>query len=217
MNIDLRLRVNVESPAVPAVKLWRVKADQYTRKWGYKVRPSAPAPAVFRTGVQTDNEAFRRATFSKAWQFFAADLLALQKFGLLYASLSLTPRKEIQRAFSGLYAGNRAFTNGKGVDTCNNYIVGEMFSEDPKIDPLICAGNRMTGDTVGSMVRLDSFRASEPPPVARLDDPRVCWATIISATGVLSNFPQLGGMPVPYPYIAVEPYYYPAEELEVVA
>jgi hypothetical protein len=54
-----------------------------------------------------------------------------------------------------------------------------------------------------------------------LDDPRVLWATIISTKRFpdgsysLFGFPELkDGTPVPYPYMTVEDYYYPLEELE---
>ena len=98
------------------------------------------------------------------------------------------------------------------------------------IDPLICGGNTVLGSAPVQnehgewMVRLYSFDANEHPPVATLemlDDPRVLWATVISTTQLpdgsyrLFRFPQLhDGTSVPYPYLTVEPYYYPLEELE---
>ena len=68
----------------------------------------------------------------------------------------------------------------------------------------------------GNMVRMYSFQASQtPPPVTRelLLDPRVGWATIIKPDRDITPFPRLSTS-VPYPYITVEPYYYPLEELE---
>lgn len=206
-----------------AADRFQVKADPDTVKWGFQVRPAAVrlggAPAVFRTGPILDYEAFDRARFTREWQLYAFELLSLAKFQKPSGFLGVTDRAYIVRAFNSVYDGGRAFTNKAGVEQFNNYITGETNrGQDPKIDPLICALNVVTGSAVQNtrgewMVQLESFREDESPPPPSLLDPRICWAKTITSKGVINNFPQLGGVPVPYPYIAVAPYYYPLIEL----
>jgi len=219
--------VILPSVSVPVSDIWRVKEDQFTT---YQldteetdengVRLNAPCPAVFRTGTLDDPKSFQRTVFGKEYQFMAADLLALRKYGVTYGFLAGDARNHIRTAFNGLYPKGRAFNNGAGVDDCNNYITGEINrGEDPRIDPLICAGDTVrvletrTNSRGIVMGLLQSFRS---PAVASLNDVRVLRATIINERGELRNFPQLDGIQVPYPYISSQDVWYPLDDLEKV-
>lgn len=199
-----------------------VQPDQYTARWRYAVRPAAPAPAVFRTGVIDDNLSFRRAIFSERWQYYALDLLCLSAYGRKYSQLSSSERDVMLQAFLSVYKGTdpgRFLTNYAGVDTHKSYPTGEIAGrDDAKIDPLICAGNVVQGVVEGSMVRLVSFDAASEPPEPALDDPRVLRATIINRDGALRDFPQLSafGASVFYPYVTAHACYYPLSELREV-
>ena len=218
-------------PPTGQLRRYWVKPDWLSPNWGYQPRPAAPAPAVNRSGEISDSSYFRRAWLTEAWQWFWVDLLSLSKYQRVYSELTDDEKTFVTRAFSGLTGDHLAFTNNAGSSTKNCYPCGETDrGEDMKIDPLICGGNTVFGgDPVRNghgewMVKMYSFDANQPPPVATLDmlnDPRVLWATIISTNRLpdgsfhLFGFPQLkDGTPVPYPYMTVEEYYYPLEELE---
>ena len=223
--------VPTPTPGTGELRRYWVKPDWLSPYWGYQPRPSAPAPAVNRSGEIGNHTYFRRAWLTEEWQWFWADLLALSKYQRVYAELTSDEQAFITRAFGGLTGDHLAFTNNAGSGTRNCYPCGETDrGEDMKIDPLICGGNTVLGsDPVQNergewMVKVYSFDANQPPPpatLAMLDDPRVLWATIISTNRLpdgsfhLFGFPQLkDGTRVPYPYLTVEEYYYPLEELE---
>jgi len=208
-----------------------VKPDWLSPYWGFRPRSSAPAPAVNRSGEIDNRNNFRRANLTEAWQWFWADLMALAKYQRVYSALTLDEKAFISRKFGNLTGDHLAFTNNAGSLTKNCYPCGLTDrGEDMKIDPLICGGNTLLGgDPVRNsngqwMVKMYSFKATEPPPVATLEmlnDPRVLWGTIISTRQLpdgsysLFTFPHLmDGVDVPYPYMTVEDYYYPLEELE---
>ena len=190
------------------------------------VRRSAPAPCVFRTGDIEDPSNMVRSDFTNLWQYFAIDLLAMRKYGLLFDDLIGAPKDDIIRAFNSLYASDRAFTNDKGVNNRNNYITNVMRGEDPKIDSLICGDDvvqvlETRANSRGVVMgRLYTFRQNEvPPPVtpALLKDPRVLRATIINENGLIRNFDQLKDQNwVPYPYIASRDVWYPMDDLKKV-
>jgi hypothetical protein len=218
-------------PPTGQLRRYWVKPDWLSPFWGYRPRDVAPNPAVNRTGEIDNRLNFRRARLNEAWQWFWADLMALAKYQRVYSGLTLDEKAFVSHAFKGLTSDGRAFTNNAGSSTRNCYPCGETDrGEDMRVDPLICAGNTLLGgDPVRNargqwMVKMYSFNANQPPPVATLamlDDPRVLWATIISTKKFpdgsysLFRFPQLkDGTDVPYPYMTVEDYYYPLEELE---
>ena len=208
-------------PPVPGIRRFFVKRDWETREFNFKVRQRAielgGAPCVFRTGKWVDNTFFRSANLTRAWQFFWADLMAMVQYGKLLKDLTSTQRTHIIKAFTGMTGGTVAFTNDNGTDRYNNHLTGEMRGgHDPMIDPLICGGDTKCGVIEGNMVRMYSFLASQVPPRVTKElllDPRVGWATIIKPDRDITPFPRLSTS-VPYPYITVEPYYYPLEELE---
>lgn len=208
-------------PPVPGIRRYFVKRDWETREFQGAVRKRAielgGAPCVFRTGKWVDNSFFQSAKLTKAWQFFWADLMSMAQYGKLLKDLTSGQKAHVIQAFTGTTGSDVAFTNDSGTDRYNNYLTGEMRGgHDPMIDPLICGGDTKCGVPEGNMVRMYSFHATQiPPTVTRelLLDPRVGWATIIKPDRDITPFPRLTSS-VPYPYITVEPYYYPLEELE---
>jgi len=223
-----------EPPTTPPVaydNLYRVKEDQYCASWGYKVRQAAfdlgSAPAVNRTGEQSNPANFIRSKFTRPWQFFWADLLSVKVFGVLYNELGTDDAKGIEGVFSGLTKSDKFLTNRFGTDNCNNYISGDMRSEDPLIDPLVCAGSIVRVlDIQNGMAKLWTFKEWEaPPPVTKetLSDPRVLTATNIFPDGHLTNFdnlyikyPTLSDHSVPYPYISSQTCWIALDNLEKV-
>jgi hypothetical protein len=221
------------TPQPPSAELHRywVKPDWLSPYWGYKPRDVAPAPAVNRSGEIDDRTSFRRARLTEQWQWFWVDLLSLSKYQRVFAELNAEEKANITRAFGGLTGDHLAFTNNAGSASKNCYPCGTTDrGEDMRIDPLICGGNTILGSAPVQnkhgqwMVKVYSFNANQTPPAATLEmlnDPRVLWATIISDVRLpdgsykLFGFPQLkDGVPVPYPYMTMEDYYYPLEELE---
>jgi hypothetical protein len=232
--IDIGLRVSLsrrvsEQPTLPPPNLWVVKSDPLTRYQfttaevyanGVRLMRTADqlgAPAVFRTGSFEDHKSFSRTRFTREYQFMAADLLSLRKYNVRYSYLEGDERADILRAFNSLYDSSTAFTNIKGVDNCNNYLTNSDRGEDPRIDPLICAGSVVevlqvaTNSKGVQMARLRSYRA---PSVPMLADTRVMKASIIyKSDGRLGEFPQLGGLAVNYPLISSHDIWYPIQDL----
>jgi len=181
----------------------------------YRNDPRRGVPCVYRTGELEDNTNFSRATFNQKWQIFAADLLAMRKYGVLYFQLSGDALTDIIRAFGSLYSSDRAFTNNAGVNNKTNYIEGIDRGEDPKIDPLVCGGNQdgkavqvlATQENSSGILmgKINMFAWAEIPPLvtpALLTDPRIGRATVINNNGLLNNFTQLKDENwVPYPLI----------------
>jgi hypothetical protein len=233
MTIDIGLRVSLSrhvSEVLPPPNLWVVKADpltthQFTTAEVYpngvrrmRTADQQGAPAVFRCGTFEDHKSFTRTRFTREYQFMAADLLAKRKYGTPYLQLSSIQRADIVRAFNSLYDSSTFLTNFKGVDNCNNYLTNSDRGEDPRIDPLICAGSVVevlqvaTNSKGVQMARLRSYRA---PAVALLADSRVMKASIIyKSDGHLGEFPQLNGLAVPYPFISSQDVWYPLVDLE---
>jgi len=226
----------IDCPVVipPKKNLYRMKRDQDMYAWNFKVRQSAidlgSAPAVNRTGEITNPADFRRSTFTKEWQFFWADLLAMYRYGKPFNSLGGTERDHIVRTFNSLTLSDKYLTNFLGTDNCNNYITGKMRDQDPKIDPLVCAESdvevmEIRTSTEGKtsslqMARLHTFMENETPPAVTkelLNDPRVLWATVIYPDGQLIPFPNFDGDPVPYPYIAKQECWFYLQDMEKVA
>lgn len=204
----------------PTLQKFKVKRDQDTVRWEFKVRESAPAPAVFRTGVINNTNSFTRSLFTKEWQLYAADLLALRVFNKRFIELTGTALDYIKQRFSSLYAGNRAFNNFYGVDEGANFVTGQRLAYPlPKIDPLICSDDIVYGTKEIyngiTMVKLHAFDARTTPPAPNLLDSRVLRATIINEDGTIREFPQLReyGLSVPYIYISSHPVYFPLYDL----
>jgi hypothetical protein len=212
----------------PGLLLYGVLPDGQNPEHNFTIRWVAPDPAVELTGgIDRYKETMRRSPFTEPWQWFAVDLLSLAMYNKLHKDLSKTERSFIISRFKGMYAGNAFITNAAGVDRYSCYPCGGTDAKrgsDPKIDPLLCV--HKPGSTRGiqvlevrknakgvSMARINGFRHNSTPPKPDLGDPRVGWATIIEASGKISNFGHLGGRPVPYPIIQFEPCWYPMRGL----
>jgi hypothetical protein len=210
-----------------------VKRDQFTQYQfsadgvaANGVRKSAPAPAVMNTGDIDDHKNWRWADMTEAVQYFWVDLLSIFLHSKLFRDLDKTRRNAIITDFKGMTLSDKFVTNDKGTDKFRNYITGEnKDKENPRQAPLVCVDDwvRVLQEKTNRydvlMGQLDSFLVSEPFPIVTKDllkDPRVLWATIITKEGTIRNFPQLDGIPVPYPYITVEHWWYPMADLEKV-
>ena len=201
----------------------RVKADQFSSSWDFQVRDVAPNPAVNRTGELDGPQNFVRSNLTRQWQFFWADLLSMKMYGKLFSATAGAEEDFIIRKFSALSHSDKFLTNFAGTDIRNNYLTDEMRGNDPKVDPLICAGSivevmeeRNNRFSV-RMCRLRSFLANDTPPIVTPDllenDARVLRATVIGVAGNLYPFPHLEGLDVPYPYISSHDCWFPAEDL----
>lgn len=229
------------SPIPTEWDLYEVKPDQEMWSWEYKVRPvvinsDKGLPAVNRTGEFDEPSYFIRSNFSKEWQFFWADLLSMRVYGKLLGDLSKYDADRIRDLTTDLGKSDRFLTNYKGLDNCNNYLYENTQNrgQEPKIDPLICAGSLVRvldvqfSDSLGmNMAKLWTFKSWEvPPPVTRellLYDPRILRATNIFPDGHLAPFdqiylrwPELREHWVPYPYISSQNVWFPERDLRKV-
>jgi hypothetical protein len=214
------------APAEDPVELPRhyVLPDWESPLRGFKVRSTAkPGTPAIQPVSSTENN-WKQTDFArwpKRWQLFAKDLLCMQKFGRNYPQLSKADKAYIDSKFKDLYAGNKAFTNTHGIET-----------NDPRFESLITCGNYVyevtrIQSTAGKMkgkwmVMLYSFDINDEPPVVTKDtlkDPRVQFAKIVNQPkqgapkGYLTNFPHLGGLEVPVPFLTNGRRWYPLEEL----
>jgi len=171
------------------------------------IRSAAPAPAVW----PVHGSAFK---MDLAVQLFAADLLSFARFGVAFSRLTNTDTDYIIRAFTSLYASDRAFTNGTGFACAKfptkrrNYIEGtNLEAELPRFDKIrVCSGDTLSGRWKSDAFYIDYFKSvPENYDITFLLNPRVFIATIIQKDGRLTNFPQLDGEPVPVPLMSRYP------------
>ena len=226
------------APIVSTADIREVKTDPDMWSWDYRIRDVimavGNAPAVNRTGPIDNPDNMIRGKLTREWQFFWVDLLSMRVYSKLYNQLDTTQRKKMADLVTVLGGKNLFLTNRFGMDNCNNYVTGDIRDEEPKVDPLICAGSKVRvletrtstgGITTGlEMARLWSFKQNETPPVVTADllhnDQRILRATVLYKDGHLEDFPQLyqkfPGLDsywVPYPYISVEDCWFPADDL----
>ena len=145
--------------------------------------------------------------FNAAWQRYCFGLLAWSKHA------EGTPEYFIQ-AFNSLYAGNRAFTNFKGVDEYANFITEERLDEElPEVATLVCGGSVLTGYEDGDNLVVETMNSEAFPPDIYDDaNPQTKpWlftcATIVTTTLVdgkpkVIPFPQLDGADVWVPIVS---------------
>ena len=203
-----------------------VLPDWETQRWGYAVRPVAPAPAVFP--LSSDPNTWPDTIYcqlSERWQYFWVDLLAMAKYGKIFSKLNSTQRGYILKAFKGL-TGSKAFiANYKGTDIYHNYPGRENIDKpDPQMESLMCCGNYLYSDTAPlknskgkMMVKVLTFKYYETPPVVTGDilrDPRVHIAKTVRTNKTLGGFPHLDGVPVPFPLLTRGPAWYPLAEMK---
>lgn len=205
-----------------------VLPDWETARWGYAVRPVAPAPAVFPLSSSPDG--WPDTTYcplNEKWQRFWVDLLSMAKYQKVFASLNKTQAGYILKAFKGL-TGSKAFiTNYKGTDVYHNYPGHENVNKpDPQMESLMCTGNYVYSDYLPVknrknklMVSVKTFRYYDTPPLVTMDtllDERVHIAKTVRTNKTLGNFPHLGGTPVPFPLLTRGPVWYPLGEMSEV-
>lgn len=174
---------------------------------------------------------------TREWQTFAANLLSLSRYGLLFDRLNLAQKDIIKRAFAGTYIGFRAFTNGKGWnDGYADYINGKNTEAEPMQQETINTGGnvvellsktvyRLGGKDVYKVRILDATKA--PPDINLVNTILTPWL-IIKATNsqrvkVLDNagkwtgkwieyvvepFPQNNGYDVPVAFMGKGGYNY---------
>lgn len=179
-------------------------------------------PEVFRLNPQHYVEMTERI------QLFMFGLLAdeMKKVGATHA--------QMRAAWAYLYDGARAFTNGKGVEACKDYINARNLSEaysTPALSTLVCGGNILAGKEV--MAKYDTF--VEPCIEVETIDPNNLPATISRAThpwlisyATIATFnklpdgykvtrfstPKMLGSNAPVPIMSDGPVYYPLRLLK---
>lgn len=197
----------------------------------FTVREGAPGgdPCVWNMCERVDyrQDASPSCPFPEAWQWFAADLLALSAYGRRLTALTRTEYGTVVKGFTALYANHRALCNGTGFPKTNNYVEREITGEKTRFDKIRrCGTDSVTGEIVRdskghAIIRLDSFYLDDNPPTEYgleiLYDPRVAVATNIYPAGVVGNFPP-GSLPayttIVYPFLTRVPVYYPLEYCE---
>jgi len=190
----------------------------------FTVREVAPDPEVNRIGEMDNHKNHVKVKSTKAMHFFLADLIAMQRYGVLLRQCTVTQRKYVVQKASSLMGPGLFLFNRSQDAKVANYLKGENLTKaPPMMAALICGGNTVWGMPAGrnkngrEMVLIHSFLAHEALPIVSPDmllDPRVIWATVIYRENSVGPFPHLQGLSVPYPLITFEPYYYPADGLE---
>lgn len=165
---------------------------------------------------------------TEAWQWYAADLLALARYRKLYKELNLTQKEIIRTAFKSLYIGKRAFTNGHGWDDGKRDYINNTPGSSPMDQETITTGGnivellsgkiRIGGKDVYKVRQLD---ATKPPPNPLLYNSVMTPWYIVKATNsqrvkildannewtgrwiedVVEPFPQNGGYDVPVAFM----------------
>ena len=219
-------------PPPPPSNLWRVKSDTEIDKWGYEPRNSAPAPCVFRVGDFDNPSNSKGFPMTQAVQIFCANLLAFAAYKTRYTRLTGAAKADIQRAFTALYASDKAFTNKSGFPADNdptkraNFIKGENTDRElPKFDASRVCPGIFKGWQDEEMVKIAHFsKVPDKYGIKILNNKRVFIASIVYPDGHLGNFPQLKDSPlpnsftpVPVPLMANQPLYYYKKWMEPIS
>lgn len=208
---------------------WRkyvVLPDNASELHKYTVRSVAPAPAVNRIGELENHNNHIKVPLTQPAQVLWGNLLSYIVFSKGLKEISEPEFKYIGGRLEVMMGEFLALTNRpKGVPAAN-YLLGTNLDAEPaKFMPIIMAGNIIEGRPAGRnkagqfMVQIRTIDANNLPEASinLMKDPRVLAAKIINRNGSLSNFPQLDGVPVPYPLLARQICYYPmAGLLEVI-
>jgi len=240
MKIDtltVRNTDGTSSTFKPDVKEWYwIKPDWLTHLHNGTIRSNNltdrgdGTPCVFRTGQKGSANKWNPLSVNPVemdakCQTFAADLLAFKKYGARFSELEPTERETIKTKFTALYSEGLAYCNNVSwgeTDVYWNYIKNENPGAPwPKMHALIDGTDCYTGEIDGDYIRLDSWTPATIPEdydFSILKDSRVAWCTIIRPTVIdggfsVYQFPQLGGLPVPRPFITREPVYYWRDEV----
>lgn len=153
--------------------------------------------------------------FTAGWQWYAFGLLALQMYGQAdRKKLTSAQFERIASAFNSLYWSGRFITNKHGVDNCRNEIAGKRLELGwPKYMTITTGGNllRLTGRKSSregkwwhEFETLDMLMpAPQVADVNQFTHPHlVHYATISRRDRTVIQFPQLGGLSVPFPVIS---------------
>lgn len=212
MNIELIINVHESAKPVQLYQFmhwWEIGKDISTSR--PEVNPLSPLAAF---------------PFTEEWQWFAFGLLENQSNGQLTQS-------QLIQAFNSIYSSTTAFCNDQGVESNRNYITGDIYSEHqllplPKIFPIICGGNVVTGEEVVvknvRYLRIEHLGGMPPDldDVSRATYPWfVQYATIITTHKldndgyVVNRFAQMHGLDVPVPIVGQSDvdYLYPLSNL----
>lgn len=166
---------------------------------------------------------------TREWQWYWVDVFSLSRFGALYKDLSEMNKAYVRNAFKGVTVGWRAFTNRRSWNNgYADYVNGVNVNSDPMGQETInCGGNvvevlsdkvRLGGKDVYKVRTLDGTK--KPPNPLEVNLAKTPWlvfeATISRREQVLVGgswdgktwnerieigFPQLGGSPVPVPFM----------------
>jgi hypothetical protein len=123
-----------------------------------------------------------------------------------------------KRIYESLYRGTdpgRFITNGRGVDTCRNYISGERLSEPlPGYMSLVCGGNVLHGEEFTALngirklqaeVLVDAAPASTIPPWQKQRATVCTTLALADGTFRVNAFPQRNGLDVWCPILCKSP------------
>lgn len=186
-----------------ATQLYQVKHD-YELPLG--IRDCAPCPEVFRLEPHTG------VLLTEELQYFWYNLLVKMNNGYM-------SNDSLKSAWRNLTASNRAFTNGRGTDTCRDFISNTNYGQVlPMFYPLVCGGNILTGDEVIvnniSWLRVNTIDTTDLVGISREETPwLIQFGTIVQFDKVI-RFPQLDGKEVPVPVLGKQPIYFPMWKLK---
>jgi hypothetical protein len=220
---------------------YKVKPDQRTKRFNFRVRWVAPDPAIFPLSTLNGEPDTTFAYFYERWQWFACDVLAMSKYNKYFWDLDRPQKNFIVSAFTAICGSDKVLHNNQGVDRYNNYPKGEFVLDDgtPKGDDPKQESLRFALEDVYSaeaprinskgrkMVNLLSYYYNEAPPKLTprlLEDPRIAELIIINQDGTFQQFPQLTEDPnspviVRFPIITrgFDYSWYPHDEMDFIS
>jgi len=126
-----------------------------------------------------------RSVFDKGKQEFAADVLAVKRYGKKLNELPPDQAAHIRKVFGAEYSHGLFITNFAGVDICKDYINQEnLDKDDSKIDPFIVHTNTIAVKRIDdTWVRAYGYEVNEKLPEVIPElleaDPRILKAGII--------------------------------------
>jgi len=172
-----------------------IKPDWLLDEFSYDIRSNnltdrgQGTPNVHRFGEMGPRLVYHnytgRTIFSKEKQEFAADVLAVKRYGKKLNELPPEQDAHIRKVFGALYSGGLFITNKAGVDICKDYINNvNLDKDDSKIDPFACSTNTVAVRRIDdTWVRIWGYEASESLPEVTPElvatDPRLLKASII--------------------------------------
>lgn len=147
---------------------------------------------------------------TRPWQWFCVDLLAWAKYHVFgHNNLTTAQMDTLVRDFTYLFGGGLAWANGKGSDTCANYIAGTNLDQGPiRMETLTCGGKLLkrlsTVYHAGEQYyRCEALDMELPPPDIRECNPAThpwlfTMSVIARYDGKVIQFPRPYPMYVPF-------------------